>query len=264
MNGDSKSANDKVYAIIPAAGQGSRMGDAKGNKQFLELCGIPIIARTLRAFEKFGNIDGIVVVTSPLEKLRLLQICEQYNITKLIGIADGGKTRQDSVRSALDFLDSYLDTLIAGENSRILKENCHVLIHDGARPFVSDDIIEHSIEGVKRYHACGVGVKVKDTIKRVGPDGRIICTPPREELWAIQTPQAFDFLLIERLHRRACSENLNFTDDTAIAEYFKVDVHMVNGEYRNIKITTPEDLLYGEVLLSNNGEVLMSKIGEDI
>lgn len=265
----------KVYAIIPAAGQGQRMGATKTSKQFIELLGVPILARTLLAFENSKDVDGIVVVTCSSEESRIRELCASFGITKLVGVAKGGETRQDSVRNALEFLVSSI-TLVESEDyepktlitesktpvtmeersqikSKAVKSqtDCYVLIHDGARPFVSNEVIERCIEGAKKYHACGAGVRVKDTIKQVRNDGRITNTPPRDELWAIQTPQAFLLTLISDLHSKAYGENLHFTDDTAIAEYFGSDVYIVDGEYRNIKITTPEDLLYGEILLKD-------------
>lgn len=265
----------KVYAIIPAAGQGSRMGATKTSKQFIELLGVPILARTLLAFENSKDVDGIVVVTGPSEEPRIRELCASYGITKLAGVAKGGETRQDSVRNALKFLtlsiarvesvDFESEATITESKTPVTTEeksqtkptgakskaDCFVLIHDGARPFVSNEVIERCIEGAKKYRACGAGVRVKDTIKQVRKDGRITNTPPRDELWAIQTPQAFLLTLISDLHFKAYQGNLNFTDDTAIAEYFGTDVYIVDGEYRNIKITTPEDLLYGEILLKD-------------
>ena len=239
-----------VYAIIPAAGQGSRMGSPKTNKQFLELQGIPVLARTLLMFENSKDVDGIIVVTGQSDEPRIKEICLSYGIRKLIGIAKGGDTRQDSVRNALQFLEF----IISGEEPGFSGTDNYVLIHDGARPFVSNEIIDRCICGAKKYLACGAGVRVKDTIKQVNHEGRIINTPPRDELFAIQTPQAFLLPLISDLHAKAYRENLRFTDDTAIAEHYGTDVYMITGEYRNIKITTPEDLLYGEILLKDYGQ----------
>ncbi len=237
-----------IYAVIPAAGQGVRMGADSPCKQFLELQGIPILIRTLLVFEKFPAIDGIVVAIGPAETELLKALCEKYRITKLIGIAPGGKTRQESVRGALGFLSGHLPP------KKIPVTSTLVLIHDGARPFVTEEIIKNSIEGVKKYRACGAGVPVKDTIKQVHLDGRIIHTPSREALWAIQTPQAFDFTLIERLHEKAFLERRAFTDDCAIAEFFGQEVRIVMGDYRNIKITTPEDMICGEALINHPDE----------
>lgn len=239
---------ERIYAVIPAAGQGSRMGADYPDKQFLELQGMPILLRTLLVFEKSPLIDGIVIAIGSSETDLLKTMCEKYKITKLIGITPGGLTRQDSVRGALAFLSGYFSS------KKIPPASAIVLIHDGARPFVTDAVIERCIEGVKKYRACGAGVQVKDTIKQVHPDGRILHTPSREGLWAIQTPQAFIFTLIERLHEKAFLEGRAFTDDTAIAEYFGQEVRIVQGDYRNIKITTPEDLIYGEALLKQQNE----------
>lgn len=228
-----------ICAVIPAAGQGSRMNSSV-NKQFIDLCGVPVIVRTLRAFEESPLIDSIVAVTRDSEREELKLLCIKYNITKLMGIAHGGDTRQDSVRNALEFL----------ANIQVDPENCYVLIHDGARPFVYEDIIQRSIEAVRKYKACGVGVPVKDTIKNVSTDLKILETLPRENLWAIQTPQSFHFPLISKLHQKAFDDRLQFTDDTSLAEHYGESAYMVQGDYQNIKITTPEDLLYGEMILN--------------
>lgn len=238
---------ERVYAIIPAAGQGSRMGLPGQNKQFLELGGLPVLARTLMVFENSPHIDGIVVVSGQSETDQIRAMCARYHIGKLLGIADGGQTRQESVRHALEFLAEFLSSK---QSPQDYTED-FVLIHDGARPFITEEIIGRCAIAVKRFHACGAGVMVKDTIKQVSQDGTIQHTPPREKLWAIQTPQAFLLSMIGPLHQKADEEKLFFTDDTAIAEHYGKTVHMVMGDYRNIKITTPEDLLYGEVLLKS-------------
>lgn len=247
MAGNDKDGKKPTYAIIPAAGQGSRMG-ARTNKQFMELLGIPVIIRTLLKFEKSSLIDGILVVTNADEQDKLLSLCRKYSITKLIGAVPGGETRQDSVRNALLYLASY----IGSNTPDISSDDCQVLIHDGARPFVSDEIIQRCVEGVEKHNACGAGVKVKDTIKIAEPgSGLIIKTLPREQLWAIQTPQAFKLSLIGNLHNKAHDEKLSFTDDLSIAEYYGEKAYIVDGDYRNIKITTPIDIEIGEFLIKN-------------
>jgi 2-C-methyl-D-erythritol 4-phosphate cytidylyltransferase len=279
-----------VCAIVPAAGQSSRMKSSI-NKQFIELRGVPVIIRTLLAFEQSPLIDSIVVVTRDSEREELSLLCTKYKITKLIGVAYGGDTRQDSVRNALEFLaniqsrrrhfftesvnemhgsEAQNNLNIAGskgtfesKNNRLNlskpndipstpfnPENCYVLIHDGARPFVSEDIIKRCVDTVLKHKACGVGVPVKDTIKKVSSDLKILETLPRENLWAIQTPQAFHFPLISKLHEMAYDERLQFTDDTSLAEHYGKDAFMIEGDYRNIKITTPDDLLLGEMILN--------------
>lgn len=233
-----------IVAVIPAAGRGSRM-QASVNKQYLELGGMPVLARTLSAFEHHPGIDRILVVAGGAEQEQIRVLCRKYEIGKFAGVVEGGATRQDSVRNALDHLAASLEN----PSSAHQKETCYVLIHDGARPFVSREVIDRCIQGAIRYNACGAGVSVKDTMKQVDESGRILCTVPRDSLRAIQTPQAFHFPMIYRLHNRALHDGLSFTDDTSIAEYYGEKVFMVDGDYCNIKITTPEDLLYGEVLL---------------
>lgn len=227
----------EFFAVIPAAGQGSRMG-SKTNKQFLELGGKPVIARTLLVFDKIPEISGIVISARKGETDELREICCKYGIKKIMKIVEGGNSRQDSVKNCLD----YLSSAAKGENA-------FVLIHDGARPFIDRETIKKCMECVLEKGACGVGVPVKDTIKQTGPSGRIEKTIDRNNLWSIQTPQAFLLKDISMLHSRAKSENLSFTDDTAIYEYYNRKSYMVTGSYRNIKITTKEDLLYGEILL---------------
>lgn len=234
-----------VYVIIPAAGQGSRMGADK-NKQFLELNGVPVIARTLNAFQNFEETDKIIIIANSSEQLAVEELCKKYNITKFAGVAIGGDTRQDSVRNALNYLKQ-----LQSSDAHSIEENI-VLIHDGVRPFVSDEVIKRCVYGAIKFKACGAGVPVKDTIKKVDKNGIIINTPPRESLWAIQTPQAFLFSMILNYHNKAYASGLKFTDDTAVAEHYGEAVHMVMGDYKNIKITTPEDLSFGETLLANS------------
>lgn len=244
---------DFVFAIIPAAGCGSRMNTTI-NKQFIELCGIPVIIRTLLAFEHSNLIDGIIVSARASDQTELLRLCESYKISKLLGVAKGGITRQDSVRNSLNYLAKLPKTNLNHSDS-YNPAHTYVLIHDGARPFVTPQIIEDSVCMVKRYKSCGIGIPVKDTIKRIKTQSEsehiILETLPRDTLWAIQTPQSFSFQLIRHLHRMAFKDGLTFTDDTAIAEHYNRKTIIIPGDYRNIKITTPEDILYGEFFLKN-------------
>ena len=233
-------SDSKFYAVIPAAGSGSRMKSNR-NKQFLDLSGIPVIVRTLLVFQKSSLISGIVISTRDFEKAELIELCKKYNITKLIGIVTGGSTRQKSVRNSLLFLAE-----------KITSGDSYVLIHDGARPFVNDDIIVRCADCVVSKKACGAGVLVKDTIKQAGSENVIEKTLDRSNLWAIQTPQAFALSEILELHNKAVADGVDFTDDTALFEYYGHKAFMVEGSYNNIKITTPEDLLLGEIILKSN------------
>jgi len=263
----------KFYAIIPAAGSGSRMKSDK-NKQFLELSGIPVIIRTLLVFQNSPLISGIVVSARETEKAELYALCEKYNVTKLTGIVTGGDTRQKSVKNSLLFLAEKITSGLISNKSLSGDNSCHsnsycensscensscdcslsdtfVLIHDGARPFVTEDIIVRCADCVIAKKACGAGVLVKDTIKQTGNENIIERTLDRSNLWAIQTPQTFALDDILALHNKADSDNVNFTDDTALYEYYGHKAFMVEGSYSNIKITTPEDLLLGEIILKS-------------
>lgn len=238
------------FAVIPAAGSGSRMKSGT-NKQFMELAGIPVIARTLSVFQKSPLITGIVISARENEIDDLLRICREYKITKLAGVVFGGDTRQMSVRNSLLFLAEKITAgeIIKTANCENLLSDSYVLIHDGARPFVCEDILERCAECVVSKKACGVGVPVKDTIKQTTVGNEILKTLDRSSLWAIQTPQAFLLDNILALHNRAYEEKKDFTDDTALLEYYGQKAFMVEGSYNNIKITTPEDIILGETIL---------------
>ncbi len=223
--------NNTVSAVIAAAGSGSRMKSSV-NKQFLLLDGIPVLAHTLKVFQDAEVIDEIVIVASEKELLSIGELVDKYNITKVKEITKGGATRQESVKCGLE--------KISGSR---------VLIHDGARPFVTKDQIEEVAQKLLYCSAAAVGVKVKDTIKRVNKDNVIVETLDREELVQIQTPQGFVSNVIIDAHNRAEKEGILVTDDCALAEYMGIDVYVVEGSSRNIKITVPEDLEIGEAFL---------------
>ena len=230
-----------VYAIVLAAGKGSRMG-ASINKQFLEIGGIPVIARTLMAFEKSVLIDGIVLVCSSDEENAMRDICVTYDIKKIAGFVNGGDLRKDSSQNALMFVENHL---VKPEH----KSDTIVLIHDGARPFVSQEIIQRAVESV-RLHGSGVcATRVKDTIKECSDKFAVEKTLDRAKLWAVQTPQGFRLDIIARFYERLSSETRDFTDDASVAEHYGYQVFIFEGDYKNIKITTPEDLCFGEGIL---------------
>lgn len=219
--------------VIVAAGTGSRMNMGI-NKQFIKLEGKEIIYYTIEKFYRNENIEDIVVVVKEEEaEFFRKKILDKYNF-KNIKIAYGGKERQDSVYNGLKSLD----------------KNCNiVLIHDGARPFVSDKIINKSIEEAKENKAVVVGVPVKDTIKVIDNDNNIVDTPNRSLLWAVQTPQTFDYNLLIKSYEDAFKENFYGTDDAMLVERIGYKVKMVEGSYNNIKITTQEDLNLGNQIL---------------
>ena len=219
--------------VIVAAGTGSRMKMGI-NKQFIKLEGKEIIAYTIEKFYNNSNIEGIVVVVKEDEsEFFKKEILDKYNF-KNIKIAYGGKERQDSVYNGLKLLDKKCDV---------------VLIHDGARPFVSDKIIYNCIEEVKEHKAIVVGVPVKDTIKIIDNDKNIVDTPNRSVLWAVQTPQTFDYNILIDAYKDAFKSGFYGTDDAMLVERIGYKVKMVEGSYNNIKITTQEDLSVGSQIL---------------
>ena len=219
--------------IIVAAGSGKRM-QRNINKQFIKLNEKEIIAHTIDAFYKNKNIDEIIVCIKQEEEEFFKKEIIQKNNFENIKIAYGGKERQDSIYNGLKCVD----------------KNCKiVLIHDGARPFVDNRIIEESISVAKEKKAVVVGVPVKDTIKIV-IDGKITDTPNRANLWSAQTPQTFDYRLITKAYDEAYKANYYGTDDSMLVENIGQEVTMIMGSYENIKITSPEDLNIGEQILS--------------
>ena len=219
--------------VIVAAGTGSRMNMGI-NKQFIKLEGKEIIAYTIEKFYNNSNIEDIVVVVKEDEsEFFKKEILDKYNF-KNVKRAYGGKERQDSVYNGLKLLD----------------EKCNVvLIHDGARPFVSDKIIDKSIEEAKEHKAIVVGVPVKDTIKVIDNDKNIVDTPNRSVLWAVQTPQTFDYTILIDAYKDAFKNKFYGTDDAMLVERIGYKVKMLEGSYNNIKITTQEDLNIGSQIL---------------
>ena len=225
--------NDNVVLIV-AGGKGKRMG-AKVSKQFIEIEEKPILYYTLLRFEKCKNIDSIVLVL-PKEEIEFSRenIIERYSFKKVKRIVSGGKERQDSVYNGLRAI-----------------EHCNVvLIHDGARPFVEDRIIEEGIEWAEKYGAAACGVKPKDTIKVIDSCGFSDHTLNREELFCVQTPQCFRYDTILKAHEYIKDKGLIVTDDTRAVELIGHKVFLYEGSYENIKITTPEDLVFAENLIA--------------
>lgn len=223
-----------ISAIILAGGKGKRMG-APVSKQFIEIKGKPIIYYTIKKFSENKKIDNIVVVLSKDEVGYFKEnILEKYNL-KVDNIVIGGTERQDSVYNGLKSLEDI--------NTDI------VLIHDGARPFISDRIIDDGIKFAQVYGACAPGVMPKDTIKIKNESNFSVSTPERGSLVAIQTPQVFKFNEILECHEKIKINNIVVTDDTMVAEKFGYSVYLYDGEYTNIKVTTPEDLILGEKLI---------------
>ncbi len=229
----------KIAAIVLAAGRGSRMNH-RLPKQYLPLGGIPIIARTLIALESFAAIDEILVVVREEEKEYFhKEIVRKYNLAKISRIVEGGKRRQDSVYNGLECTEEDI-TFIA--------------IHDGVRPFITEDIFMEAIAQAVIHKAVVVAVPVSDTIKVAKQHGFAGSTLPRDKLWAVQTPQVFERGLILKAYHLAKKENFAGTDDASLVERMECPVKVVEGSPGNIKITTPGDLIIAEAILREFGE----------
>jgi len=236
LNTDNKVFGGKVTAVITAAGKGTRM-KSDINKQYIEIAGIPVLARTISVFQQCDDIDDIVLVVNEQDiDFCRNKIVEQYNFSKVSSLVGGGAERQNSV---------YRGLCAVGNDSGI------VLIHDGARPFVSSKNIVDCISAAKIYHACGIGVRLKDTVKICDDKDFVASTPERSSLWSIQTPQGFVFNTIMDAHEKAIRDNYTGTDDMVLAERLGIPVKIIEGNYQNIKITTAEDLVVGESIAAN-------------
>lgn len=231
-----KSEKKKCTAIVLSAGQGKRMG-ASVQKQYIEIEGNPVIYYTLRAFQKSEIIDEIILVVGEgQEQYACTEIVEKYRFTKVVSVVQGGAERYDSVWRGL----LAAAELRKGKES----EEEYIFIHDGARMFVDEAIIEKGYETVQKYRACAAGMPSKDTIKLVDKNGFSVQTPERKYVWTVQTPQIFEKNLITEAYRRLMGEqSINVTDDAMVAEQMmNVPVKLYEASYENIKITTPEDL----------------------
>ena len=226
-------------AIVLAAGRGSRMGTALP-KQYLRLGDRPLLCYALQAFQDFPRIQEILlVIDAQSRQLCRELVTEAYAFPKLKRVIEGGRERFDSVWNALQQV-----------------EPGYVFIQDGARPFLSQEILERTYQAVRRTGACAVGVPVKDTIKRADPAGYVLETPAREGLWTIQTPQAFELSLLKEAYAALHKDPLDrpVTDDAMVVESRTGHRgQIVMGSYDNLKITTPEDLALAEFLLQRKG-----------
>lgn len=228
----------KNIALIMAAGKGKRMG-TNVNKQFIEIKGKPILYYTLQAFSSCDDIDGIVIVAAKDEVIKCQEeIVDKYHFCKVISIVCGGEERHNSV----------FNGLIAVKEKVV---DCDVvLIHDGARPFIKQEIIANGIKYAKKYGAAACGVTPKDTIKLRNESGFSENTFERDMLFCVQTPQIFDFNLIYNCHEKINELKTKVTDDTMVVEQFGNKVYLYPGSYDNVKITTAEDVAVGEYILS--------------
>ncbi|WP_425436510.1 2-C-methyl-D-erythritol 4-phosphate cytidylyltransferase [Paenibacillus herberti] len=218
-------------AVIVAAGRGTRMGTAE-SKQFLELRGKPVLIHTLELFQSMEEIGEIVLVTGADDVERCREWCRFYRLSKVTAVLEGGSERQHSVRLGLAGLRSEW-----------------ALVHDGVRPLVTANAVRLCLQQAEGTGAAVLAVPVKDTIKQVDESGVITATPDRRSLWAIQTPQAFRRVRLLEAHEQALRDGFLGTDDAMAVERLGDSVSVAEGEYTNIKITTPEDLPYAEFLL---------------
>lgn len=228
---------DRIGAILLAGGQGKRM-QSEIQKQYMMLAGRPLITYALEAFEN-STVDEIVLVTGAgEEEYARRELVEAYGFHKVTAIVAGGRERYHSVYEGL----------------LALKSCDYVLIHDGARPMITEPIIDRAIKGAVEYDACVVGMPVKDTIKVADDDGFAAVTPERSRLWQVQTPQAFAYPLVRRAYDRIMADESlqrGITDDAMVVESgTDKKVKLIEGSYENLKVTTPEDLVLAEVLLA--------------
>lgn len=212
-------------ALVLAAGEGERFSSEEF-KPFVQLKGKPILAHTLTKFEKAENIDAVILLTHENRIKETERIVSQYGFNKVINIFPGGDERPDTVQKGLENLPP--DTML-------------VTIHDGVRPLIQPSIIDKATLECTKNEAVVVGVKVKDTIKLVSDHNFVLLTPPRERLYAIQTPQVFSKRIILKAYEET-QELHKYTDDASIVEELGYKVEVVEGNYSNIKITTPQDL----------------------
>lgn len=225
----------KSTAIVLAAGQGKRM-NSKVQKQFLLIKGKPVLYYSLSCFQNSREIEEIIVVTGK-DSINFCkqEIIEAYGFSKVKAVIAGGRERYDSVYAGL----------CACEDSD------YVFIHDGARPFLTEDMIRRGKEAVLASGACVIGMPSKDTIKIADENGMVASTPSRSLVWNIQTPQIFSYTAIREAYERARQQNMaDITDDAMVMERFgNMKIKLVEGSYENIKITTPEDILVAKKIL---------------
>ena len=222
----------KTAVIIAAAGMGRRLGGPIP-KQFMDIGGQPVIAKTLKVFEAMDEIDHIFIVTNEDYMEHCENITKEYGITKLSAIVCGGAERQDSVYNALKAVSGF----DGGRGDRGIE---YVLIHDGARPFVTPDVVLNVLEGIVQSGAAVACVPMKDSLRRASAAGS--CAVDRSEYFAVQTPQGFRTSALLHAYEKAYEEGYYGTDDASLAERAGLDVAIVKGDYANIKITTREDL----------------------
>jgi 2-C-methyl-D-erythritol 4-phosphate cytidylyltransferase len=222
----------KVAAIIPSAGKGARL-KSRVQKPYIELAGRPILAHTLAKLSRNKRVKEIILAVAKEKIAPAGKLIHKYGI-KNVKLVIGGKERRDSVYNALKAVSSDID---------------YVLIHDGIRPFITDELIESLLKAAYKYGAAIAGVPVKPTLKIVRKNGFIDNTPSREMYWEAQTPQVFKRDLIEKAYKSAFEKNIQATDDSMLVERIGIKPKIILGSYSNIKITTKEDLELAGILI---------------
>ncbi|AJD89426.1 2-C-methyl-D-erythritol 4-phosphate cytidylyltransferase [Jeotgalibacillus malaysiensis] len=221
--------------VIPAAGRGKRMG-ADRNKLLLELNGVPVIIHTLRIFEADPLCSGVILVIHPDDKKTLGQLLKRYKISKVSHMVTGGEERQHSVYEGLKAAKADI-----------------IMVHDGARPFIKQEVIHRLAETAASDGGAIAAVPVKDTIKKV-INGCVTETVERSSLWSVQTPQAFKLDILMNAHQQAVCNDFLGTDEASLVEKTGGKVAVIESDYDNIKLTTKEDLVFAEAILAKSGQ----------
>ncbi|QQK74312.1 2-C-methyl-D-erythritol 4-phosphate cytidylyltransferase [Salicibibacter cibarius] len=224
--------------IVPAAGQGKRM-NAGANKQFLNIQAVPLIVRTLQIFENDEACQAMIVVANKDEIIEMKRLFTDYGLSKVTALVPGGQERQESVYAGL---------------SEIKQTEGVVLVHDGARPFVRPEEIRRLVAEVGETQGAVLATKVKDTIKKGSREQIVTETLARDELWAVQTPQAFSYKLLKKAHDVAKKKAFTGTDDAGLVEHIGGRVRLIPGNEENIKLTTPYDIGIAEMILEKRKE----------
>lgn len=222
----------KYTVMIPAAGSGQRMG-AGYNKLFLKLGDRPILIHTLQVFEDDPSCEGIILAVKAEEQPSIQEMLSEFSITKVTAMVEGGGERQNSVAACI----------------RAYEGEGIVLVHDAARPFIRHNVIAELVSIADAHGAAIAGVQAKDTMK-YAPGGIVEETVDREKLWIVQTPQAFRYALLREASDKAVADGFLGTDESMLVERLGHPVRMVESTYDNVKMTTQEDLVFGEILLT--------------
>lgn len=227
-----------VTAVVVSAGRSERMR-ASVSKQFLPVCDVPVIARTLSAFEACRTVGEVVVVARLDDMVEIAQLVKEYGFAKVVRIVPGGRTRQQSAMAGVRAMN---------------ESTAFVAVHDGARPLVTPACIDRIVRAAAEKRAVSAAVRCKDTVKIADEKGAVLSTPDRGRLWNIQTPQVFEKSLYQRALETALEEKADYTDDCQLVEHAGGKVYLEDGEYTNIKITTPEDIAVAEAILRLRGD----------